>query len=313
MRNRTNNRSSGNKLRQHRYALNSALRSIGFYRWAVITNTLILGLLLAFPIGLFCGLKYLDSADLASMPARIAQINFTVDTDDLAKDNLRSRILSNPLFSQASFVSGEEVMQQLLNELGIAESSLLLELNPFTDRVTTKLSSKASDQRAIESLLDELRQEQAIASIEIIETADDRTLGLEPTLYLRVASLVGGTILFSVILLCGNMVRSQLTRQQLEIEVTRYCGAEPAFIRRPFLYWGTIQTLLGTFLGIVIVFICWGFLRAPTGELLGDRATLPVSPISIPETTIALLFGGLLGWIAAWFATKIHLSADIDA
>ncbi len=313
MRNRTSNRSSGNKLRQHRYALNSAWKSIRFYRWAVFTNTLILGLLLAFPIGLFCGLKYLNGADFESTPPRTAQIEFAADASASAQDDLRSRILSNPLFKQPSFLSGEDVMQQLLNELGIEESSLLLELNPFADRITTKFSTKASDQRAIDELLVELRREPAVASIEIIEATDERALGLDPNLYLRVSSLVGGTILFSVILLCGNMVRSQLSRQQLEIEVTRYCGAEPAFIRRPFLYWGTTQTLLGTLLAIAIVVFCWGLLKPAMAELLGERTALLIAPISIPESAVALFFGGLLGWIAAWIATKIHLSADIDA
>ena len=310
MNNRASTNTSGKKLRQHRYAFKSAIKSLSFYRWAVATNTLILGLLLALPLGLYCGFKYLNHVALDIAHSRTALIRFAAASSATDQDNILSRTSSNPLFAEPRLVNRQDLMRDLLRELEVEESPLLFEINPLPDMLASKLSARDVDQRAIDALLAELRSEQAITSIEIIDAEPNSLADLDPNLFRQVGSILGGTILLSVILLCGNMVRSQLSRQQLEIEVTRYCGAEPAFIRRPFLYWGIIQALLGTGLAIAVVIFCWGLVAEPMAAVTAG-ARRSISPLSITESGGALLLGAILGWLAAWFATRIHLSADI--
>ncbi len=51
----------------------------------------------------------------------------------------------------------------------------------------------------------------------------------------------------------ANIIRLQIMNQREEIEVSRLIGATPSFIRRPFLYFGFMQAILGGQLAIGLV------------------------------------------------------------
>ncbi|MGR8947608.1 MAG: cell division protein FtsX [Gammaproteobacteria bacterium] len=310
---RANRRNSKSLLRQHRYALKRVAKSMLTYRWSVAVNTLILGMLLALAIALFSSSQYLSATHLPHAQIITVYLEFAAGSSAAEQDNLTSRLKRNPLLVQATKVSGEKVLHDLLDELDVDESKLVAELNPFSDMVVVKLARHKVDEISLNALTEQWRGDKLIGSVEVEDAVAADSPPFEGKIYAHAGAILGSLILLSVALLCGNMVRAQLSRQHLEIEVTRYCGAEPAFIRRPFLYWGAIQAVLGTITALILVVCCWLLLRTPLQQIPSVTTTELVPPLSAVSAATIVVLGSLIGLISAWVATKIHWPADSAA
>ena len=57
----------------------------------------------------------------------------------------------------------------------------------------------------------------------------------------------------ALVFVMANTIRLQIMNQREEIDVSRLIGATPRFIRRPFLYFGIMQAILGGLLAIGLV------------------------------------------------------------
>ena len=109
-------------------------------------------------------------------------------------------------------------------------------------------------------------------------------------------------------LIVGNTMKLVLAREVNDIEVLKLVGATDAFIRRPYLYSGAIQGLLGALLGLVVV---WGAAWALAGPLGHFAATLGASwDVRGPGLATAglVLFGGIgLGLLGTGAIVSMYL------
>ena len=86
-------------------------------------------------------------------------------------------------------------------------------------------------------------------------------------------------------------------------------GATAAFIRRPFLYYGSLLGLLG---GLAACALLW----AATDVLNAGLATLSavygavwqLGFLSPPDLASLLVFAAALGWLGAWLSVARHLA-----
>jgi len=113
---------------------------------------------------------------------------------------------------------------------------------------------------------------------------------------------------FGVLAVVGNTIRLEILNRRAEIEVTKLVGGSNAFVRRPFLYTGTLYGLLGALLALAIVYAATTLLAPAVADLArayGSRFELLGTS---PEDGWRLLGGGaLLGWVGAWLAAARHL------
>ncbi len=106
-----------------------------------------------------------------------------------------------------------------------------------------------------------------------------------------------------------NTIRLQVLTRAAELDVASLFGATPAYMRRPFLYFGALQGLAAGLLAVAAVQAAlWGFNRriGPVLELVG----LPegFAPLSAAGADVALAIGFGLGWLGAWLAVSRHLA-----
>lgn len=126
---------------------------------------------------------------------------------------------------------------------------------------------------------------------------------------LRRTLLIAAAVLgLGVLAVVGNTIRLEIQNRRAEIEVTKLVGGSNAFVRRPFLYTGTLYGLLGALLACAIVYAATAVLAPAVADLArayGSRfEMLGVSP----RDALRLLGGGAaLGWIGAWLAAARHL------
>ena len=113
---------------------------------------------------------------------------------------------------------------------------------------------------------------------------------------------------FALTAVTFNTIRLQILTRREEIEVAKLIGATNRFIRRPFLYFGTLQGLLG---GMA----CWLIVASSIHVLnfnLADLAKLysenfKLNQLNIDDTVGLLLFSALLGWLGSWMSVSRYL------
>ena len=121
-------------------------------------------------------------------------------------------------------------------------------------------------------------------------------------------ALLAAMLSFALVAITFNTIRLQILTRRQEIEVAKLIGATDAFIRRPFLYFGMLQGLLG---GIAAWLLVSGILFVLNASL-GDVARLYASNFALQSLTLAdslalLVFSSYLGWLGAWFSVSQHL------
>jgi cell division transport system permease protein len=117
-------------------------------------------------------------------------------------------------------------------------------------------------------------------------------------------------ILFAVavVLIIGNITRLGVMSRINEIEITLLVGGTPAFVRRPFLYQGALQGLLGATLALGLV---------EGGVLVLDQSAQELARLyqsgfhqgglDAITALIVLAGGGLLGWLGARLAVTLQM------
>ena len=124
----------------------------------------------------------------------------------------------------------------------------------------------------------------------------------------RAAWLLAVLLAAAVLLIVGNTIRLAVLNRQTEIEVIQLVGGTPAFIRRPFLYAGLLQGLLGGLIAWLLVELGLLWLAGPVADLAGLYGSpfgLEGLPFLSGLTLIAS--GGLLGWLGSRLAVGWHL------
>jgi len=126
----------------------------------------------------------------------------------------------------------------------------------------------------------------------------------------RILVLILASLLsLALVAITFNTIRLQILTQREEIEVSKLIGATNAFIRRPFLYFGAIQGLLGGIAAWLIISISLLLLNhqlAALAQLYASQFAL--HPMSLGDSLTLLLFSMYLGWLGAWLSVARHLS-----
>ena len=86
----------------------------------------------------------------------------------------------------------------------------------------------------------------------------------------KAVALLAALLASALVIVTFNTIRLQLLTQRAEIEVSRLLGATDRYIRRPFLWQGALQGMLG---GLV----AWALLGAMVDALAGPVSRLAAS------------------------------------
>jgi len=160
---------------------------------------------------------------------------------------------------------------------------------------------------ALESLRDELKTWQRFEHVQLDSAWVNK---LEALLgFGRLAVLILAALLsFALIAITFNTIRLQILTRREEIEVAKLIGATDAFIRRPFLYFGLTQGLLGGAAAWLLIsgsLLLLNHNLAALSQLYASDFSL--QGLSTGDSLALLGFSAYLGWLGAWFSVSQHL------
>jgi cell division transport system permease protein len=231
-------------------------QNIGIFRrmfaspLAGILNILVIGIALSLPAGMYVLLQNAQGlvAQLSDTPQISLFMNPEAKADDL--DKLRKQLEQHPSIDRVEYVPRAQALEQLKQSTGLADVIGGLQQNPLPDAFTVYPKPGSAQS------LDELRIELAkLPKVELAQLDSEWAYKLEALLkFGRMLVLILACLLsLALVAITFNTIRLQILTQREEIEVSKLIGATNGFIRRPFLYFGAAQGLLGGIMDWLII------------------------------------------------------------
>ena len=292
---------------RHTLAQNiGVLRRMFSSKLAGILNILVIGIALSLPAGMYVLLQNAQGlvAQLSGTPQISLFMSMDAKADDV--DKLRKQLEQHPAIARVEFVARAQALEQLKQSTGLADVIGGLNQNPLPDAFIVYPKPSAAQS------LDELRIELAkLPKVEQAQLDSAWAYKLEALLkFGRMVVLILASLLsLALIAITFNTIRLQILTQRDEIEVAKLIGATNGFIRRPFLYFGAAQGLLGGIMAWLIITISLLLLNHQLNALSQLYASqFVLHPLSFGDSLTLMLFSMYLGWMGAWLSVARHLS-----
>jgi cell division transport system permease protein len=293
-------------LAQNLAVLHAVLRRIFSSRLGGFFNILVIGVALSLPAGMYLLLQNVQGlvAQLSGTPQISLFLSLDAKPGDI--DSLRSQLAQNPAIVRVEFVSRADALEQLKHSTGLADVIGGLQQNPLPDAFV--IYPRPDSALALEALRN------GLAKLPRVEQAQlDSAWAYKLEALLRfgriVVLILAGLLSLALVAITFNTIRLQILTQSSEIEVSRLIGATNGFIRRPFLYFGAAQGLLGGIMAWLIIslsLLLLNFELRSLTQLYASQFTL--HPLSWGDSVSLLLFSMYLGWLGAWLSVARHLS-----
>lgn len=288
-----------NWLRQQFRAALAALRQLATHPIATLLTTLAIGVAISLPSGLYLILSNVDRL-AGSLPAQ-PEISLYLDMDiaPAARDAIAERLKNHPALATQRYVPRDEALKTLSASQNLDDIVAGLDANPLPDAWVIQPRHTTPEHMA--QLEAEFKQLTGVDQVKVDSAWAQRlhaALDLGRLIVLLLATLLG----IALMAISGNAIRALILAKRDEIEVSRLIGATDRYIRRPFLFLGGLQGLLGG-LTAVGVLAGAGWLLQPyvarLAALYGSQYQL--RPPTLLEFAVALAVTTLLGWLGAWF------------
>lgn len=293
-------------LLRHAQVLVGSLGQLARTPVATSLTVIVIGITLALPAALYAIVGNLErlSVDLD----RGGQISVFLrrELSDAGAQRLAQTVRAMTGVATVDYLSRDAALAEFRQYSGFGTALNALPDNPLPAVLVVQPDASATP-AAIEGLRNALAR---LPGVDLAEVDLAWVQRLQAILRLaeRGVWLLASLLAVAVTLIIGNTIRLAVANRQAEIEVVQLVGGTPAFIRRPFLYAGLIQGLLGGLAAWLLVAAGLWWLDAPVSELAslyGSRFSLDGLDILAGMALVAA--GGGLGWLGSRLAVGWHL------
>ncbi|MBB3119237.1 permease-like cell division protein FtsX [Pseudoduganella violacea] len=297
-------------LRQHGFALGSALIHLRKAPGSFLFNILVVAIALALP---FTGLTLLNNVRPMSEQMSVdpeLSVFMKQDTPREQAAGIAGSLRTIVKDAKIVFVPREKALEQLKDKSGLNDVISTLGENPLPDSYIIKLDAfqSAAEGAAIDGIADQMRALPGVESVQVDSAWVKRLAALLGVLRLALLLLAAtlGTVVVAVVF---NTIRLQVMTQREEILVSKLIGATDAYIHRPFYYSGALLGLCagGAALGAVALAL------RPLNTAIAEFARLYASEFQLaPLEPLAmaglLALSASLGLVGALLSVQRHLA-----
>ena len=285
-------------LAHHLHSLKIAAEQFRAAPVATLFTVLVIGVAVSLPAGLYVLLANLERAAGGVKPQ--AEVTaFFKDVDAAKVRAFAASLKKHGEIAQVQFVSKADGIKRL-EAAGLAEVAAGLPENPLPH--TLVLTPKDTTPAALEALAEQFRANPDIERV-LVDTDWIKRLAALMQLGRDLVGMLIVVLGVALAAITANTIRLQIYAQKDEIEVARLIGATDRFIRRPFLYFGGIQGLVGGVTGWLLVLAGGLMLETSVAQVAAAYGSqFHLAALSLPETALLLLLSAALGWLGAYFA-----------
>lgn len=294
-----------NWFRAHQRALLLAIRRLAATPLNTLLSVLGIGIALALPAAVYLMLAHAGTLAQGRPATPQLTVFLAIDADRKAAQAVAAKLKAEPAVAGTELLAREDTLARMKASGGLADAIGVLPKNPFPDAIVVTPADDAP--AALEQLATTVRQWRDVEHVQVDADWARRLAAL-----VRLAKT--GLLLLAVLLGIGllaivfNTIRLQALTRRDEVEVSRLLGATDGFIRRPFLWHGTLLGLAGGLSAWLIVAAAILWLRLPVAELASLYGVDFMPALPGPRETAAILgAASLLGWLGAALSIGQHL------
>jgi len=297
---------------RHAQVLFFALGQLWRTPLATLMTVAVIGITLALPTGLFLALQ--NARHVTGGWAGGAQISLylRVDTPDNAARQLAEELAHLDGVARSEYISRTEALDEFKRLSGFGAALDALEDNPLPPVIVVHPDDVHSDPTSLQNLMAQIGR---YGDVDLAQLDMRWVQRLQAILKLaqRGVLLLAALLGVAVLLIVGNTIRLAVLNRRDEIRIITLIGGTDAFIRRPFLYSGLLQGLLGAGAAWVLVQLSLLALSGPLQHLSALYASeFRLQGLGPEAAAILLGVGAALGWIASRLTVGRHLRAVTD-
>ncbi len=219
-------------------------------------------------------------------------------------DDLRAKVAALEGVTEVTFVSKEEALQTLREQLG-PDSDLLEgvdEMNPLRDslRVFAKGPAWIDPVAAAAAALP------GVADVGYTHELAERLLGLMNAIRTGGLVLIGLMVLATLFVI-SNTVRLTILARSEEIGIMKLVGATDWFIRWPFLFEGLFLGLAGAFLAALAAWRAYAWAVNGVYARISFLPVVPVQPLTLRLGLLLLGCGAFIGAVGSSISLRRFL------
>ncbi len=294
-------------LTRHLQVLLASIGQMARNPGATVMTAAAIGVTLALPTLLYLITDNLERASAGFDKGAPVTLFLRKDLDKAGAQALARRLAQRPEVTASRFIDADAALAEFKQRSGLAAALDMLEGNPLPHSVVLDLSADEHTDFA-SRMLEELEADPDV-SLAQSDLQWMRRLRAIVSLAQRGALLLAILLAVAVVVIISNTIRLAIVNRRDEIVIIKLIGGTDAFVRRPFLYSGFLQGLVGAVVAWVLIAGCLYLLGGPVDELsrlYGTEFRLVGLPLR--DALLVLLCGGLLGWVASRWAVGRHLS-----
>ncbi|MHB8535288.1 MAG: permease-like cell division protein FtsX, partial [Sulfuricaulis sp.] len=235
---------------------------------ATFLTVAVIGITLALPACLYVGIVNVQRLANGWQDNGRISLFLKQDLTAAASEKLADKIRRLSGVAWVDYISRDAALAEFKKLSGFGDALNALDRNPLPAVLVVHPTDKHADPDKLQALLKELRgyKEVDIAQIDLEWV---RRLHAMLNLAQQAVLILAAGLAIAVLLIIGNTIRLAVLNRREEIEVTKLIGGTNAFIRRPFLYSGTLQGLLGAIFAWLLVGIALLLLSDPIRSVAG--------------------------------------------
>ncbi len=292
-------------LHHHWMAFLLALQRLRAAPLNTVLSVLAIGVALALPAG---GQLLIDnSVQFArnAAPAPQISIYLRMEAEDAGVKQITSKLANHAAVLRSDFLSREATLARFKASEGLRDVIDVLPKNPFPHAFV--ITPRDDTPAAMDELASELR---SWPGIDHVQLDSDWIRRLDALLRFARSAVLALALMLGVglVTITFNITRLQVLTQREEITVSELLGATPSFIRRPFLYFGSVLGVLGGALAWLMVFVGERWLRGPLQEIAELYGlAFQIVGLGAMESRFLLLLAGVLGGLGTALSLRQYL------
>lgn len=295
-----------NYLLRHAQVLLATFGQMARAPLATLLTLTVIGITLALPSGLYVMLDNLERISAGWDRGAQASLFLKRNVTEAGAQKLAQQIRAMPAVGGVDYISRDAALTEFKKLSGFGNALNALDSNPLPAVLVVRLSV-GDNPAAVESLMATLTR---LPGVDLAQLDIEWLRRLAALLQLaeRAVMMLAALLSLAVLLIIGNTIRLAVVNRQTEIEIIQLVGGTPGFVRRPFLYSGLLQGLLGGLLAWLLVEASLLLLNGPARELAGlYGSSFALTGLGAEQGLSLAMAGSLLGWVSSRLAVGWQL------
>ena len=295
-----------NYLLRHVQVLLATLGQMARAPLATLLTLTVIGITLALPSGLYVMIDNLERLSAGWDRGAQASLFLKRNVTEAGAHKLAQQIRTMSSVAGVDYISREAALAEFRKLSGFGTALNALDSNPLPAVLVVRLAV-VDNPAAVEPLMATLA---GLPGVDLAQLDIEWLRRLAALLQLaeRAVAILATLLSLAVLLIIGNTIRLAVVNRQTEIEIIQLVGGTPGFVRRPFLYSGLLQGLLGGLLAWLLVEASLLLLSGPARELAGlYGSSFALTGLGADQGLSLAMAAALLGWVGSRLAVGWQL------